>query len=378
MAKAAAAVVGIGQVGYEKAPDTALDDLIFEAVNKALSDAGVDLHSIDSVIIACSDQIDGRAISSMITSCAAGCHLKDEINTASASEHAALVAYMRIRAGIDQMSLVVSWSKCSEAPVTQVENLSAEPFFERDLAITQVTAAAMQAAAYRELCGVSEESVARVVTESLAKGAKNPHVPAGRVRDIASVLGSPYWCWPLRELEMPPFSDGACALVMASSEVAEGLASPKAWIKGVGWASSTYWMGDRETSALGSTRIAAEKAYEMAGVKDPTEEADVVELQDISAYHWFMACEALGLAAPGRASDLLTGQGSRVAINPSGGALSANPYFATGLVRLAEAALQVQGRADQRQVVGAKVAIAHALSGLGGQSASVFVLSGDV
>lgn len=376
-----AAIAGIGQVGYDKARDSALDDIIFEAVNAALADSGVDLHGIDSVMIACSDQIDGRAISGMITSCPAGAHLKDEINTASAPEHAAILAYMRILAGIDRTSLVVSWSKCSEAPVILAESLSTDPLFERDLGITAISAAAMQAASYRGAYGLSDGLAAEVAARSRAKGMKNPHVTWDGAPDRGTVLRSPYLCWPIRELEMTPFSDGACALVMASAEVAEKLAAPRAWVTGVGWASDTYWLADRDKPLLNSTRLAAKQAYKMAGTNDPRQEVDVVELHDISAYHWFMACEALGLAGDGRAVELLEDEllaSERITINPSGGALSTSPGFATGLVRVAEAALQVQGRAGRRQVPGAKLAIAHALSGLGGQNASVFVLAGDL
>ncbi len=65
-----------------------------------------------------------------------------------------------------------------------------------------------------------------------------------------------------------------------------------------------------------------------------------------------------------------------ISINPSGGALCANPYFATGAVRVAEAALQVMGQADDHQVKGVQTALAHATSGFSVQNHSVFILSG--
>jgi hypothetical protein len=55
--------------------------------------------------------------------------------------------------------------------------------------------------------------------------------------------------------------------------------------------------------------------------------------------------------------------------------LSSNPYTAVGLFRVAEAALQVSGRAEGRQVPGAKVGLAHGMSGICGQSNFVIILS---
>jgi len=88
-----------------------------------------------------------------------------------------------------------------------------------------------------------------------------------------------------------------------------------------------------------------------------------------------MACEALGFCAPGEGQRLL--DEPRLAVNPSGGFLSANPSFASGLVRVAEAALQVMGRAGDRQVKGATVALAHAASGLAAQAHTVAILAAE-
>lgn len=73
------AIVGIGQTKYEGKKTEALDELIFEAASKALTDAGITRDEIDNVVIAASDQMDGRPISSMTLACPAGAYIKDEI-----------------------------------------------------------------------------------------------------------------------------------------------------------------------------------------------------------------------------------------------------------------------------------------------------------
>jgi acetyl-CoA C-acetyltransferase len=91
-----------------------------------------------------------------------------------------------------------------------------------------------------------------------------------------------------------------------------------------------------------------------------------------------MEYEALGFCKEGEGGNLIdsgiTLSGGELPVNPSGGMLSSNPYTAVGLYRIAEAALQVSGRAVGRQVPDAKVALAHGMSGMCGQSNCVVIL----
>ena len=126
---------------------------------------------------------------------------------------------------------------------------------------------------------------------------------------------------------------------------------------------------------------AAKQAYQSAEIKAPSEEIDVAEIHDVSAYHELMVYEALGFCSPGDGKELI-GRGAtemtgEIPVNPSGGALASNPYFATGLVRVAEAALQVRGEAGDRQVKGANTALAQGSYGLAAQGASVFIIGKD-
>ncbi|MBW1990204.1 MAG: thiolase family protein, partial [Deltaproteobacteria bacterium] len=91
--------------------------------------------------------------------------------------------------------------------------------------------------------------------------------------------------------------------------------------------------------------------------------------------------EALGLCRPGRAAKLLekgyTDLCGEIPVNPSGGALGADPVIATGLVRVIEAAMQVRGEAGAHQVPGVELALAHGQFGLCAQKNVVLVLGGE-
>lgn len=369
-------VVGVSQIGYAAAiPDRTLEELIFEAASSVLTDSGLAWREIDSVVIAASDLVDGRVISSMVTAGPAGGYMKDILNVASSGEHAFVLASLQILSGLFETALVLSWSKCSEAPIPYVERLSLDPFYRRHLGINGLVAAALQASAYRLRHGVSEGAAAGVVAKSRANGVRNPHAERRAPVTLDDVLASPVVAWPLRELETPPLSDGVCGLVLASAERARSLRRPTAWLRGLGWASETYWREPEALVGLSALRAAAGRAYAMAGIGAPPGQIGVAEVHDLTPYHALMAYEGLGFAKAGEGARLL--DDPRLAVNPSGGVLCANPSFASGLVRVAEAALQVMGRAGERQVKGATVALAQAVSGHAAQAQTVVILGAE-
>jgi acetyl-CoA C-acetyltransferase len=107
--------------------------------------------------------------------------------------------------------------------------------------------------------------------------------------------------------------------------------------------------------------------YRQAGIKNPRAELDVAEIY--VPFSWFepMWLENLGFAEENAGWRLTmegaTALGGRLPVNPSGGVLSTNPIGASGMIRFAEAALQVRGQAGAHQVDGAKVAVGHAYGG---------------
>ena len=373
------AIVGIHQSRYQaQRDDVTLEELIFDGSTRVLEDLGLTIADVDGVVTAASDLVDGRVISSMVTSGPAGAYMKDYTNLSSSGEHALTLAYMRTLAGQFQTTLVMSWSKCSETKVPLTEDLGMDPFYQRGLGMDGLAAAAMQADAYRTRWSVPDRAVAQVTAGNRANALNNPLAHLREPVTADQVLASPVVAWPLHEMEVPPYSDGVCAMVVASDARAAELCAHPAWIKGAGWASDTYWLGDRDPSELASLKAAASQAYAMAGITDPVREIDVAEIHDLTAYHQLMACEALRFCDEGEAAILAesgtTSPDGDLPINPSGGVLSSNPVFASGLVRTAEAALQVMGCAGPRQVRGVEVALAHATHGLAGQGNTVFIL----
>jgi acetyl-CoA C-acetyltransferase len=107
--------------------------------------------------------------------------------------------------------------------------------------------------------------------------------------------------------------------------------------------------------------------YRQAGITNPRAELDVAEIY--VPFSWFepMWLENLGFAADGEGWRMTvegaTAMDGDLPVNPSGGVLSSNPIGASGMLRFAEAALQVRGMAGEHQIDGAKLALGHAYGG---------------
>jgi acetyl-CoA C-acetyltransferase len=185
--------------------------------------------------------------------------------------------------------------------------------------------------------------------------------------DTQKVAGSPMLWDPIRYLECCPSSDGACAMVLAAEDALNGSAAPPAWVKATAMRSEpTMFAGRDEVDPVAGRDCAAE-LYRQAGITNPRKEIDVAEVY--VPFSWFepMWMENLGFAAKGEGWKMTlegaTALDGDMPINASGGVLSSNPIGASGMLRFAEAAMQVRGQAGEHQVDGARVALGHAYGG---------------
>lgn len=366
--------------GAEPLTHLALQELIFEATHACLGRAKFPLARVESVVLAASDLVDGVGISSMVTATAAGAYLKDEIKVAGDGIFGAILGYLRVASGEFASTLVVSWGKCTQAPMPLVGTLGADPFFQRPVGLNDVTTAALEAGQYLRAFGFDESSGAAVAVKNLAAAMANPHAKRKCAVSAAEVMASRQLAWPLRELTTPAYADGACAVLMVSEALAREIRHPYARVRGVGWATDAYDVSEREPAAWRSLRIAADQARDMARIDRIPGRVHVAEISEITAFHELMAYEALGLCKQGDAprvlADGMPGPAGRLPVNPSGGLIATSPHPASGLFRFAEAVLQVTGEAGGHQVRDARTALAHGASGMGGQSSGVVIVEG--
>jgi acetyl-CoA C-acetyltransferase len=233
---------------------------------------------------------------------------------------------------------------------------------------------AMSAVRYMHKYGMTEIDMARVVVKNREHAALNPNAHLRRRTTIDEVMASRYICWPVKLFDCCPQSSGGCAMVLASERYIRERNLDAVWITGVGHCSETYYIGDRMGTGYTADHADAfalansfKRAYRMAGITEPQKSVHVAELYAPFSNTEFHAIEAAGLAELGESpAQTAAGRfsiGGEIPVNPSGGTLCTNAIAVTAMARVAEAALQVAGRAGAHQVAGAKVGIA---SGNGG------------
>jgi acetyl-CoA C-acetyltransferase len=376
------AIVGVSQTKFEaQKADQNYAEIVFEVVQSLFAQTGAKYDDVDNVVTASSDFWDGRTISNMSVQDAVGAWLKSETKVSSDGTLAVLYGMMRILSGSFGTTLVVSHCKSSEGNPTLLGNAVFDPIYQRQLGIDTITASAMQAHAYMDKYGVSEADLAEVVVKNLGNATKNPNAQRAMAIKVEDVLASQPIADPLKELDISPNSDGACAILLAREDLVAKFTDKPVWLSGVGHCQDNYYLGDRDLTTSQSLLRAAEKAYQMAGIKDPRQELDLVELYDAYSYQELMWTELLGLAERGRGIDLIKTGASRLdgrlPVNPSGGLMGAHAMFVAGLTRVAEAALQLRGEAGAHQVKNARRALAHGTVGPCGQTHCVWILSKD-
>ena len=344
--------------------DTRLEEMAYRTARAALDDAGIERAQIDHVTIAASDEIDARGISSMLLAAPSGAYLKDEMRVTDSGLTGLYLGAMRAGAGDLHLGLVVSWNQSSVGPLEDIGRMRAEPFFLRPVGLNFAIADGLFASAMAQRRGITERAVAERVRMRLAAAAKNPRAVRRDLPGLDAIAGSTILAYPLRSGHRAPITDGAVAMVLASGNWvrAHPQQRPLARIAGVEWAVDRYQLDADRLAGLDVFANTLDRVLARAALAD-VDELDVVELEAQSGWADIALVDALKA-------------GSRVAVNPSGGAWAQNPYFCTGLVHAAEAVLQVAGRAGGHQVAGARRALAHGSSGFAQQTHGFVVMEG--
>jgi len=286
---------------------------------------------------------------------------------------------MRIMSGNYETALVLGVCKGSENPDTDmITHFYTDPFYQRQVGLNETIAAALQKREYMNRCGISQEQCAKVVVKNLKNALRNPYAHLKKNVSVDNVLDSEIVMDPLHAMEIGPKSEGIIAILLAGEDKAKQLTDKPVWLKGYSSSIDHFYLGDRDLLD-GQLKQAAQRAYAMAGIKDPQKQVDVFELCEPYAYQELLWYEDLGLCGKGEGGKLIdsgaTGMDGEMPVNPSGGALALNPYVSRGLYRLAEGFLQIRGQAGEHQLDRkVKTALAHGVHGFAGQCHAVAII----
>jgi acetyl-CoA C-acetyltransferase len=367
-----AAIVGVGLTKCSShRRDVIYPELVHEAVSAALADANLEAKDIDAVVYGSMDPFDGVFAPERwnVDACVgAGASNKPfmKITTGGTTGGSvALGGYYHVTSGLFDVVLVVASQRVGETLEAQlVLNTAIDPIYERWMGGGAIMVGANQASSHFHYYGTTEEDLAMVAAKNYANALNNPYAHLQRHLTVEDALRTRMVSWPLRLSDCCPSSDGACAIILACEERARKITKTPAWVRGAGQITDNYYIGDRpwfqDWEALS---ILGRHVYKQAKIGNPFEELDVAELYNAFTIQEIIECEALGFCEPGKGTELVrkgvTSMDGKLPVNPSGGTLCTNPIGATGLVRIAEATLQVMGKADKRQVANVKTALAH-------------------
>jgi acetyl-CoA C-acetyltransferase len=383
--KQRAAVLGVGQTRHRsRRTDVSLAGLCREAVDRALLAAGLTLAEIDAVVVGkAPDLFEGMMMPELYLADALGATGKPllRVHTAgSVGGATALVGTSLVQAGVHRRVLVVGFEKQSESNAMWA--LSIMPPFSMPLLAGAGGYFAPHVRSYIRRSGAPGHIGAMVAVKDRRNGSRNPYAHLQQPDiTLESVRASPMLWDPVRYDETCPSSDGACAVVLgdeAAAFAAEASGRPVAWIRATSMRTEPTMFSGKDHVNPRAGADAAAALWAQAGITDPLAQIDAAEIY--VPFSWFepMWLENLGFAAPGQGWRLTeageTEIGGALPVNPSGGVLSSNPIGASGLLRFAEAALQVMGLAGDHQVPGATTALGHAYGG-GSQYFSMWVVA---
>lgn len=375
-------IIGYSLEGFHDSIDGRGDENVFPVARSALTDAGLERGDIDTVVNCGHDAYDGATISSGMKACPSGGYDKATVRLQNGGIYAIHQAVAQIRAGKADVVMISSEDSVETDPAA-VSSISQESLYPQSLGINYLHMFGMLAERHLDRHDVTEEDYARVAAKNLRAASDNPHAHRRESYPVNDILASEAVVSSLRELEIAPDSKGAAALVLASEEVAEG-AGVHAWVEGVGLSSSKYRIRDpgKQLSSA-ALRAAASRAYERAGIDDPREQVDAVELFNPVAPLEILGYEALGLCEPGEGARLLrdgvTDVDGDLPVNPSGGALGTNPLNTGGLFRAIQAVMLLNDELDttRAEIETAVATDSDCMLGESGRSDGVLVVGGD-
>jgi acetyl-CoA acetyltransferase len=389
-------IVGAGMIKFGKYLDTSMKVLARDAVNGALSSAGIEQKQIEAAVV-------GNAAAGLITGqeCIRGQVVLREMgiggipivnceNACASSSTAFHLAHLYVASGMYDVVLALGMEKLYHADkkrtfagfsgavdVELVQQLLADMNAQQARLQAEREARgeapkkaggagesrsmfmdfyAAGARAHMMRYGTTREQFGRIAVKNHRNGSLNPHAQYQEVYSLEDILSSPMVADPLTRLMCSPIGDGAAAAILCASSVAHRYTNKPVKVL----ASLLSSGSDHGADQPGVVPRVAKQAYEKAGVGP--EDLGVIELHDASAPAELMTYEELGLCKPGEGGKLIdegvTEISGRMPVNTSGGLLAkGHPVGATGVAQICEIFWQLRGEAGKRQVSNPKVGL---------------------
>lgn len=356
------AVVGAGMTPFGELFDSGLEQISAEAFIGAVEsvDKGFDVNQIDAAYFAnVVGSLQGNEIPSGATLTNAiglpGLPATRIENGCPTGSDAFRQACLAVASGVSEVVLVVGAEKLRERS-TKGSLLESGRMGHPILSYggTATNLFAPQVIRHMYEFGTTQEQLAMVAVKNWSNANLNPKAQREGTISVEDVLRSPMVCDPFHVLDACPQSDGAAAVIVCSAERAHEFTDKPVYVAGLGLATDRLYIHEKQ-SATGwdCSRLAAERAYTMAGIKP--DNLDLAEVHDCFTGVELLNYEDLGFCEIGASGKAIeageTAIGGRLPVNPSGGLIAkGHPIGATGVAQLVELYTQLREEAESRQV----------------------------
>lgn len=403
-------IIGVGMTPLGKHLDRSVRSLSADAITAALEDAALPMQRIEAAWFCNTRQgaLEGqhgvRGQASLRAYGFESIPIFNTDNACASSSSGMLQAFAAVEAGLFEVVLVVGAEKMNY-PGKRAEMFEAfKGSWDRELADEHIAALlaigegvtapegnvdspersvfmdiyAAQARFHMQTFGTTPRQIAAVAAKNHNHSQLNPFAQYRFPMTADEVLADRMIVWPITRSMCAPMSDGACAIIVASRRFAEkhGAASRAVAVRGIGASSSSSRTAAEYDKHL--TRVAADRAYTMAGLGP--QDVSIAELHDASAIAEILHSENVGFCDYGDGGALAesgdTKLGGRLPINVSGGLLSkGHPIGATGAIQLFELVTQLRGEAGERQADGVRIGLAENGGGFHGLEEAACVVT---
>jgi acetyl-CoA C-acetyltransferase len=362
------AIVGMGCCKFGENWDKAPEDMIVEAAFEAYEDAGIEdpQKQIEAVFcgavypsrgtaeVADSLKLFGRPISLVQNYCATG-------------TDAFRFGVFSIACGLYDTVLVVGFDKPKDRGVS---GPSVQTQGVRGLPMTPAGWFSLCAARYFETYGAGREDLAKIAVKNHHNGTLAPKSMLKKEITVEEALNAPIISWPFGLYDCCAQSDGAAVAVLTRRELARRFRDDYVLVKAVAIALEANPQNDPSFDFLRwkPTVSAAQQAYAQAGISNPFEQLDIAQVHDCFTLTELLTYEDLGLCEKGSAKEHI-GSGTfaldgELPVNTDGGLKTfGHPTGATGVRMIYENYKQLQGKAGDRQVKDASLALSHNIGG---------------
>jgi acetyl-CoA C-acetyltransferase len=379
------AIVGMGTTKFRaRWVEKTYFELAFEAAKLAIEDAGIEKDRIDCAVYGIYNDFFQRQYQpDAFVHDYLGLGLKPavRVNTGGATGGSALrIGYAEVASGLYDICLVLGVEKCNDCfnyemgintpEVLRAILYTADMTYDNPAGRTAASGFALAVIAHREKYGnPTEEQMAKVSVKNHFNATKNPIAQSPQVLTVDEVLKSRKIVEPFKFYDNCLYTEGSSAIILASEKVARQITKKPVWITGVG-ASTDYVMpGNRPNIyTFESSRVAAKKAYQMAGIRNPLKDLDLAELHDAFTGTEIMAYEDCFFCEEGQGGPLIDHgvvmPDGELPVNLSGGLIGCgHAVGATGIMQTYEVALHLRGEAGERQMKNARRGLVQSIGG---------------